>query len=106
MKAWKKGAIIGAVWGIISSLPFFIRIQILSEIEPNLIIIFTFPMSLAVFFLLIIDILGFPFYYLSVFFIEFASILLSILFGAIIGSIVGISMQKYKERRESNASSN
>lgn len=93
MKAWKKGAIVGAVWGIIGI--FFYIVADMLNISPNKgieSIIFSIlgwifvgiPFKIAVY-------LGFGFYYVFI-----GAVLVCIL----IGIFVGYLYEKYKGARK------
>ncbi|MEE9176398.1 MAG: hypothetical protein V3U19_09530 [Thermodesulfobacteriota bacterium] len=102
MKAWKKGAIIGVVWGLIS---FIIGSQFvlrpISMGQPTLttqILLAPFFVSINIIILLIqtriqtgVDVaVG----------LSLLSIPLSILISALIGSMIGFAFEKYKQRRD------
>lgn len=73
MKAWKKGAIVGAVWGLVSIAPYS-KIDITEVIwMKSLYAIFGFPTDLAIK-------LGFRFYLIFI-----GAPLIGILIGALLG---------------------
>jgi len=89
MKAWKKGAVIGGLWGLISVLK-----------NPGSAVYYTFYEKIAFF----------PYYFeMTVIYgsplgiINYAppiALLFVILEGALIGSIIGLTIEKYRMQRQ------
>jgi xanthine/uracil permease len=100
MKMWKKGAIIGAVWSLVSALPmtglFYIGLEYMNGDVSKL------PDMM-------VNILVIPVYMAYFYFSKSYYFILSILIGTFIGSIIGLSIEKYKQRsaiRENKEASN
>jgi hypothetical protein len=99
VRAWKKGAVIGAVWGLISTVySFFIGYAIIAghdfqlPLGVNAIIL---PTHLAAKLQVFLDKIGLPIWGSSPLIV---GLFLSILFAISIVSIIGFAIEKYKQK--------